>query len=212
MSLFFDVLLTFFLFALFGISHTILASRNLKQKIAEQAGDKIAFYRLFYNISSFILFLAVFALSPKPDVIIYDLHYPVDMIVFGIQVASLFALIISAKYIDVAEFIGIAQIQRYFSGKYNAAELDENTTLKYEGMLKYSRHPIYFFSILIISFRPSMNLFDLLLCITLTIYFIIGAKFEERKLVDKFGESYVKYQKEVPMFVPLKFFKRNKAI
>jgi len=36
----------------------------------------------------------------------------------------------------------------------------------------------------------------------LTAYIIIGTRLEEKKLVLEFGESYTKYQHEVPMLIP----------
>ena len=41
-----------------------------------------------------------------------------------------------------------------------------------------------------------------------TIYLILGSRLEEEKLVAQFGEAYRKYQREVPMLVPLKWGKR----
>ena len=37
---------------------------------------------------------------------------------------------------------------------------------------------------------------------TKTVYIIIGTKLEEKKLVLEFGETYIKYQTEVPMLIP----------
>ena len=41
-----------------------------------------------------------------------------------------------------------------------------------------------------------------------TIYLILGSRLEEEKLVAQFGKAYQKYQREVPMLVPLKWGKR----
>ena len=40
-------------------------------------------------------------------------------------------------------------------------------------------------------------------CIAITLYFAIGSRLEERKLVAEFGESYRRYQRRVPGLVPL---------
>jgi protein-S-isoprenylcysteine O-methyltransferase Ste14 len=42
----------------------------------------------------------------------------------------------------------------------------------------------------------------LVLYISLTAYTIIGAHFEERKLLREFGEDYAVYKKNTPMLVP----------
>jgi protein-S-isoprenylcysteine O-methyltransferase Ste14 len=44
----------------------------------------------------------------------------------------------------------------------------------------------------------------------LTIYLVVGAILEERKLVAEFGEAYREYQGKVPMFVPAKAGKNKK--
>ena len=45
--------------------------------------------------------------------------------------------------------------------------------------------------------------------IALTVYVIIGATFEERKLSREFGQVYADYAAVTPMFVP--FLKGNKS-
>ena len=199
-----QILLTVFLFSLFAATHTWLASRKLKISLAEKIGDRIAFYRLFYNLSSLIFFSAFIALSPKPDLIIYDLQYPFDLITFALQVLSLIGLIWAVRPIDLKEFIGIAQIERYFSREYPVEELDEKTELKIVGAFRYVRHPVYLFSILFLGFRPQMSLFYLVTFFCSAVYFYIGSIFEERKLVEVFGDQYREYQSRVPRLFPLK--------
>lgn len=208
MILFFNVLIIIFLFALFGIMHSILASNKIKQKIVEGAGNKIAYYRLFYNFISLITFFIIYEISPKPDVIIYDLQYPWDIIILIPQVLSLIGLIWAVRPIDLKEFLGVNQIRRYMKNEYNINELDEHSELIIKGAYKYSRHPIYFFSILFLGFRPVMDVFYLTFFSCLIVYFIVGSIYEEKKLVEKFGAEYVEYQNRVPALVPYKIFNK----
>lgn len=208
MSLFFDVITIIFLFGLFGVSHSILASNKIKERIVEGAGNKIAYYRLFYNITSLITFLVIYEISPKPDVIIYDLNYPWDIVILVLQVLSLFGFIWTSRLIDLNEFIGISQIKRYLKNEYDEKELDEHSEFIIKGAYKYSRHPIYFFSILFLGFRPVMDVFYLTFYICLIVYFITGAIYEEKKLVKKFGVKYIEYQKNVPALVPYKLLNK----
>ncbi len=80
--IFVEVISIILLFTLFAYSHTWLASLKIKRALAEKLGNKIAFYRLFYNVSSVIFFMAFYAVSPKPDIIVYDLRFPFDIITF----------------------------------------------------------------------------------------------------------------------------------
>lgn len=197
-----DVFLIVFLFGLFGVTHSFLASKKIKEKIATKLGNKIAFYRLFYNVSSFIIFLVVYEIAPKPDFIIYDLEYPYDIIVYSLQIVPIIGLIWSINKIDLKEFIGINQLLRYFNATYNVDQLDEIPILRRDGAYKFSRHPIYLFSIMFLFLRPSMDLFFLTFALTLTIYFYIGSIFEERKLIKIFGKEYLTYREQVGRIFP----------
>jgi len=199
-----DIIIIVFLFSLFAFSHSILASDKIKTTAAEKLGDRIAFYRLFYNVSSLIFFLTFYVLSPKPDFVVYDLQFPFDIFVFVLQVLSFAGLIWAVTSIKLKEFLGIAQIVRFINGKYDIDDLDEKQSFKIDGANKLVRHPVYLFSILFIAFRPTMNLFYMVTSICIVVYFYIGSFYEERKLVKKFGSEYLLYQKNVPRIFPFK--------
>lgn len=199
-----EILLIIFLFALFAISHSFLASRKLKKTLAKKIGKKVAFYRLFYNISAIIFFAAVYTLAPEPDLIIYDLQYPFDIITFALQILSLVGLVWAVSQIDLKEFLGISQINRYLRGEYNAEDLDQKQTFNITGASKFTRHPIYLFCILFLGLRPTMSLFYMIMFICCVIYFYVGSFYEERKLVEIFGNDYKSYQKKVPRIFPIK--------
>jgi protein-S-isoprenylcysteine O-methyltransferase Ste14 len=207
-----DVIVIIFLFTVFAVSHTFLASRKIKSRLAENLGDKIAFYRLFYNITSLLFFAAAYFIAPKPDVIVYDLQYPFDIITFALQVLSLVGLVWAAKPIDMKEFVGVSQIERFLKGGYNVDDLDEKQELKIIGAFKFVRHPIYLFSILFLGLRPTMDLFYLIMFICLVVYFYIGSVYEERKLVEMFGQDYIEYQNSVPRLIPIKFKRKSKNV
>lgn len=214
-----DVVEIVLLFSLFAFSHTLLASRKIKKAIAsgifrrsenfqklsdEKHGSKIAFYRLFYNLSSLIIFIAFYSLAPRPNVIVYDLRFPFDIITFAFQILSLIGLAWAARSFDLKEFLGIAQIMRYMRGEYNVDDLDENSKLKIDGAYKLVRHPLYLFFILFLGLRPTMNLFYLTTFICIVVYFYVGSIYEEQKLVERFGDEYREYQKRVPRLFPWK--------
>ena len=206
-----DIFLIIFLFALFGYIHSWLASVEIKTKILSLVGDKIAFYRLFFNLFSIAFLYVLYLLMPKPNLVIYDLKTPYDIIVLIPQFLGLAGFIWTFKYICAKEFIGIDQIKRWFSGKYNPGTLDENMTFRIGGPYKFVRHPLYFFSILILAFRPIMDLFYLTLLVCMIAYFYLGSIYEERKLIKIFGEDYIKYRETIPRIFPLKPFQPYKS-
>ncbi len=196
-----DVLTIILLFLIFSFLHSILASEKLKFIVAKKFGNVIAFYRLVYNIFSLISLYLIYELSPKPHVILYDLSNPLDIIVLIPQLSALAGIFWAFKYICVKEFIGINQIKKFFRGQYSS-KLDEEMTLTIDGPYKYMRHPVYFFAIMFLLFRPTMDLFYLTFFICIVAYFYVGSIFEEKKLVRYFGDIYLKYQKSVPKIFP----------
>lgn len=206
MNLVFDVLIIILLFIVFGYTHSLLASEKVKIQFKKKFGDLIAFYRILYNLLSLVSLYLIYELSPKPHIIIYDLQNPYDLIILIPQFISLAGVFWVFRYICAREFLGLDQIKRFLAKNYTT-ELDEEFTLRIEGPYRYSRHPVYFFSITFLLFRPVMDLFYLTFFICIVAYFYIGSYYEERKLVRQFGEVYENYKKEVPRIFPVKLLK-----
>ena len=206
-----DVFLIVLFFSLFGFLHSYFASNIAKRIIVNRFGNLIAFYRFFYVLFSLILFYIIYIAVPHPKLIIYDLPFPFDFLILIPQFLSLAGILWTLKYFSLKEFLGINQIFRLFNKEYNVNELDEILTLHIDGPYKFSRHPIYFFTIIFLAFRPEMDLFYLVMLICIIVYFFIGSFYEEKKLVEKFGNDYLGYQKNVPRILPIRysFFKKT---
>ena len=200
-----DVIVLVFLFSLYGFIHSIVASEKVKVFFRRIFGNLIAFYRIGYNIFALAGLYLIWDLAPHPSLQIYKLPPPYDYLVLIPQMIALAGIIWCAKYICVREFLGLNQIDRYLRNEYSDNELDENYTLRIEGPYKYSRHPIYFFSIITLMFRAEMDLFYLTMFISFTAYFYIGSYYEEKKMVRLFGADYTNYQQKVPRIFPIKF-------
>lgn len=204
MNYFFDAATLVLLFALYGYVHSILASQKVKIFFRKTFGKLIAFYRLLFNILSLAGLYFIWDLAPHPPLQIYKLPPPFDYLVLIPQIISLIGIIWCFKYVCFKEFVGINQIERYLKNEYSNNDLDENYTLQIEGPYKYSRHPIYFFSIIFLLFRAEMDLFYLTIFIAFTAYFYIGSHFEEKKMLSLFGDDYKNYQQKVPKIFPIK--------
>ena len=71
---------------------------------------------------------------------------------------------------------------------------------------KLVRHPLYLGTFTFIwglwLLFPTLSL--LIANFIITVYTLIGIRFEEKKLVELFGENYTRYQQSVPKILPFK--------
>jgi protein-S-isoprenylcysteine O-methyltransferase Ste14 len=111
----------------------------------------------------------------------------------------------------VLGFFGLALmlvcIKKYFiglSGLLSLVQKNASQDLIITGVHKYVRHPLYLGTFAFIwGLFLVLPYWSLLIADTvITIYTLIGIKWEEDKLVSEFGESYKLYQKKVPMIIP----------
>jgi protein-S-isoprenylcysteine O-methyltransferase Ste14 len=100
---------------------------------------------------------------------------------------------------DVWSFMGLRQIM---GGK-------SESRIMTGGLYRYIRHPLYTAGLVFIWLTPAMTLNRLVLYFSLTLYIMIGAYFEERKLLREFGSDYYEYQARTPMLVPFLQKRRN---
>jgi len=70
------------------------------------------------------------------------------------------------------------------------------------GCYRVVRHPLYLFSILFLLFNPVITTRWLILSALSSVYFIVGALIEERRLLAEHGEAYQIYQLTVPFMIP----------
>jgi protein-S-isoprenylcysteine O-methyltransferase Ste14 len=70
------------------------------------------------------------------------------------------------------------------------------------GPYLYVRHPIYFFTLILIWATPVMTVDRTLFNLLWTLWIIYGCFLEEKDLLMDFGEAYKQYQEKTPMLIP----------
>ena len=188
---------------LWGVIHSVTASLEAKGWLRRRLGDgAMRFYRLGYNLFSAISFLPILLLMAiLPDRVLYNIPAPWVYLSMGGQIVAVALLVLGVLQTDTLSFVGLRQL----------FEKTERTShLVTHGLYHWVRHPLYSAGILFIWLTPVMSQNSLIVFIAITVYILVGAFFEERKLEREFGAAYLEYKAETPMLIPGLVIGRNK--
>jgi protein-S-isoprenylcysteine O-methyltransferase Ste14 len=94
----------------------------------------------------------------------------------------------------IGSFLGLSQLM--------GEKQEVSPQLVTSGLYRWVRHPLYTAGLVFIWFTPFMTQNLLALYAGFTLYLVVGASFEERKLLREFGETYIEYRKRTPMLIP----------
>ncbi len=181
---------------LWGVLHSILASHGFKALVRRLLGDTAfeRIYRLFYNLFASVSFIPVLAmLVAFPDLALYSIPSPWVYATLVIQGLAALALVAGVMQTGPWEFIGLAQL---------SGPLKKESALVTNGLYARVRHPLYTAGLVFIWLTPEMTVNRLVLWSIFSLYIVIGAYFEERKLLKDFGEVYAAYKARTPMLIP----------
>jgi protein-S-isoprenylcysteine O-methyltransferase Ste14 len=177
--------------------HSWLASLQLKRFVARHWPNFMPAYRFIFNVLAMLLVVPplwwTFTL-PGPQLWQWEgiAWWAANILAF----LALLGVAWSMRDYDGSEFLGIRQWRE----KEKAVEDQEGFHIS--PMHRFVRHPWYSLSLVLIWTRD-MDLAFFVTAVVLTIYFVIGARFEERKLIIYHGEKYRRYREMVPALVPI---------
>jgi protein-S-isoprenylcysteine O-methyltransferase Ste14 len=179
---------------IWGIVHSWMASLGFKDFLRSRLGDGfMKYYRLLYNIFSVVSILPVlYLMLVLPDQNLYQVPSPWSYLMRMGQLISILLLLAAVLQTDALSFAGLRQL----------LEEEQKTDLVTSGFYRYVRHPLYTFGLLILWLTPAMTVNTFIVYVSLTIYLLLGAIFEERKLMREFGQQYAAYKSRTPMLIP----------
>jgi methanethiol S-methyltransferase len=183
-------------FLVYGIIHSWLASLRVKaqaQRIFGSSTDR--WFRIAYNIIALLSLLPILVLPIFiVDKVLYQIPFPLILLTTSIQVLAVFGILIGLRQTGILSFLGIRQLL--------SSSHESSPKFVTGGLYRWVRHPLYTAGLLIIWPLPVMTCNLLALIIGMTIYIILGAILEERKLEREFGEAYLEYKRHTPMLIP----------
>jgi protein-S-isoprenylcysteine O-methyltransferase Ste14 len=184
-------------FIAFAVVHSLTAGTMVSDRLKHWIPDRVVegWYRLAYNAFSLITFAPVIVLIyALPDYVVYSASGFVMILLRLAQLVALAGLAWALVSIDFWRFAGLRQALAFMAGASLPLKAEP---LSARGIYAVMRHPLYIFSMLFLWAAPVMSFNWLLFNIGATMYFVIGAIIEERRLVAAFGEQYVHYRNGV---------------
>lgn len=199
MNAYLSPLIILLAFAFYSALHSWLASLRVKSWAERAMGsDWVArYYRAAFNAVGVLTLLPILWLAAVlPNRELYAVPYPWRWLSYAGQALGLWILWASLRLTGAADFLGLRQLM---------GGIDEAPGLTTSGVYARMRHPLYTGAMLVLWLMPDMSLNLAALILAFSLYFWIGAIFEERKLVRYFGREYEEYRARTPMFLPRLF-------
>ncbi len=181
----------------YGAIHSLLAAPAVREALIRRWPALRPAYRLLYNALAVVLLappLLLTYLTPGEPLLVWE--GPWRLVALLMALAGVAGFVWSLKYYDMEEFLGLRQWRQR-----HAEEAEERPELVISPLHRWVRHPWYSCALLLIWSRD-MNTPMVASAVAMSLYFAIGAWFEERKLLRLHGRAYAEYRRRVPAFLP----------
>ena len=178
----------------FTAEHTIMARKWFKEAVQQVIPQPIE--RSTYVMASGIAMAALVYYWQTVPGVTWVFQAPAAVTAIrAIYVLGIGYLVGSSFVTNHFELFGLRQAWLYCTGQ-------QYTPVKFKQawVYKYSRHPMMLGLIMAFWATPEMSATRFVLAALLTCYIFVGIRFEERSLVQEFGETYREYQRKIGLF------------
>jgi protein-S-isoprenylcysteine O-methyltransferase Ste14 len=174
------------LFTVFALHHSLLARTGAKQAVRSLVGEHLE--RSAYVWIASLLYLAVWTIWRELPGTVYRHTGPWAVVHWTIVAAGFVMTFAASRLIDPLDLAGVRQ----------ATRTTRESALEVSGPYHLVRHPIYLGWLLIVFGAPEMTWTRFEFALVSSAYLFAAVPFEEKSLVDVFGDAYREYQRRVP--------------
>lgn len=179
----------------FGLQHSIMARKAFKKaltRIVPEAAER----SVFVLATSLVLCWTYLAWQPVTGSV-WHVEGIGKILLSALFLLGAILVLWATFMINHWELFGLAQAWRNFR-RHEASKFE----FKEPALYKFSRHPLYLGIIIVFWATPIMTTGHLLFASIWTAYVFIGIGYEEKDMIDTFGNSYIDYMKRVPQMFP----------
>lgn len=186
------------LWALWCFLHSALLARPVTDWLKWRLQSRYPLYRLGFVCFSVLTILPIVLFEVRlHQQVLFDWSGPWRLLQALLLIYAGVLFIAGAREYDLAYFLGVRQWRDWLHHRRPV-----NLEFRTGGILRYVRHPWYSGGIAFVAAFGPLTDASLVAKLILTVYLVVGAKLEERKLLALIGEPYHSYCRRVPMLVP----------
>lgn len=184
------------LITLFGLQHSVMARPWFKRLWTRLVPAPIE-RSTYVLVSCAVTFLLMWQWQGI-NTPVWDIQHPVGrVLLWGLFAAGWLLVPAVSLMINHFDLFGTRQVWLHLHGKPYTSE-----PFRTPWLYRFMRHPLYVGWMVAFWATPTMTLGHLLFAGALTLYMVLATRFEERDLVEHYGETYRTYQRQVPKFIP----------
>lgn len=184
------------LIALFALQHSVMARPTFKNFWTRIVPSPIE--RSTYVLFSCVVTVVLMVFWIPIDEVVWEVQGPLARTLVWVLFAVGWLLVPGVSYlINHHDLFGTRQVWLHLKGLAY-----DPPPFRVPGLYRVVRHPLYIGWAIAFWAIPTMTVGHLLFAGAMTLYMGVAAIFEERNLLEHYGEQYRKYRESVPMFVP----------
>lgn len=190
------------LLAAFAVQHSGMARPAFKEwlkRFVPEAAERST----YVLVSSLALVALYLYWEPIAGTIWTAPEGLVRNIIIGLYLFGWLLLLYTTFLIDHFDLFGLKQVWRRLNDRAYRAPVFRTPSL-----YKLVRHPLYIGWLTIFWAAPTMTVAHLVFALMTTAYILIAIRWEEKDLVDAFGDVYLDYRARTPMLIP-RFSRRH---